>query len=320
MRFGKWRGVVIPVAAALVIAAGWASAARAGLFHVVPKDVPAIDVHTGGPYLAPPIPYGCYAKDYPGAIHEALGALHCHVCMLGHCGNGHCGGKGCGLCGGKGCGACLGLTKGCGFGDPCAGKGCGLFSGLGQGCGNGLGLGGLGGLGKCGNSAGIAGPITASTQQGPAAPSASPQFVCPATGCSIKAKHRHRSMLGRLCSGCNGRGAGCGLCGGDGLFHGKGLGGLCGLCGGKGCGSCGGGMGDPCSACGGKGCGLCMGKGSHLGKAHALLAKVFHIGEIKYFVGPGGPVPLTPGYVPYVVVTRSPRDFLAFPPFSDVDP
>jgi hypothetical protein len=27
-------------------------------------------------------------------------------------------------------------------------------------------------------------------------------------------------------------------------------------------------------------------------------------------------VPLTPGYVPYINVTRSPRDFFAFPPYS----
>jgi hypothetical protein len=47
---------------------------------------------------------------------------------------------------------------------------------------------------------------------------------------------------------------------------------------------------------------------------------LFHRGEIEYFVGPGGPVPLTPGYVPYIVTTRSPRDFFAFPPFSDLDP
>ena len=41
-----------------------------------------------------------------------------------------------------------------------------------------------------------------------------------------------------------------------------------------------------------------------------------HAGKIKYFVGPGGPVPITPGYVPYIVTTRSPRDFLSFPPFT----
>ena len=51
-----------------------------------------------------------------------------------------------------------------------------------------------------------------------------------------------------------------------------------------------------------------------------LIGKLFHVGDIEYFVGPGGPVPITPGYVPYVVTTRSPRDFLAFPPFSQLDP
>lgn len=87
-------------------------------------------------------------------------------------------------------------------------------------------------------------------------------------------------------------------------------------------------MGDPgcggmpgCGACGGKGCGLCLGGPgklkSLLGMPHALVAKALHIGEIKYFNGPGGPVPLTPGYVPYVVPTRSPRDFFAFPPMGN---
>jgi hypothetical protein len=85
--------------------------------------------------------------------------------------------------------------------------------------------------------------------------------------------------------------------------------------------------GDPCSACGGKGCALCGGTGCCTGLCNklcggvaGLVGKVFHIGEIEYFIGPGGPVPLTPGYVPYVVTTRAPRDFLAFPPFSDLDP
>ena len=32
--------------------------------------------------------------------------------------------------------------------------------------------------------------------------------------------------------------------------------------------------------------------------------------KVDYFVGAGGPVPLTPGYVPYIVTTRSPRDSL----------
>ena len=46
----------------------------------------------------------------------------------------------------------------------------------------------------------------------------------------------------------------------------------------------------------------------------ASLAAGLHHPKMKWFVGPGGPVPLTPGYVPYIVSTRSPRDFFAFPP------
>jgi hypothetical protein len=48
------------------------------------------------------------------------------------------------------------------------------------------------------------------------------------------------------------------------------------------------------------------------------LAGLFHKGpKYKWFMGPGGPVPLTPGYVPYVNPVRSPRDFFAFPPYLD---
>jgi hypothetical protein len=57
-----------------------------------------------------------------------------------------------------------------------------------------------------------------------------------------------------------------------------------------------------------------------LGGVHGLIGKALHIGEIDYFVGAGGPVPLTPGYVPYVVPVRSPRDFFSFPPMTDLDP
>ena len=41
-----------------------------------------------------------------------------------------------------------------------------------------------------------------------------------------------------------------------------------------------------------------------------------HKPKVTWFVGPGGPVPLTPGYVPYVVSTRSPRDFFSFAPMN----
>ena len=52
----------------------------------------------------------------------------------------------------------------------------------------------------------------------------------------------------------------------------------------------------------------------------ASLAGGLHHPKMKWFVGPGGPVPLTPGYVPYIVSTRSPRDFFAFPPMNPNDP
>ena len=47
---------------------------------------------------------------------------------------------------------------------------------------------------------------------------------------------------------------------------------------------------------------------------------MFHHNKVDCFVGPGGPVPLTPGYVPYIVTTRSPRDFFSFPPMNPNDP
>ena len=145
MRFGKWRGVGLAVAAGLVLSLALvAGTVRAELFHVIPKTVPAVDVHTGGPYFAPPIPYGCYAKDPIGSIHNCIGLakglLHGGLC-------GHCGGKGCDDCGGDGCadsgdpcGACSG--QGCGF---C--HGLGLFRGLGHGHGD-----PCGGSGLCGGA------------------------------------------------------------------------------------------------------------------------------------------------------------------------
>ena len=77
------------------------------------------------------------------------------------------------------------------------------------------------------------------------------------------------------------------------------------------------------AGCGDPGCGLCHGgKGSQpaatsaaaraaplpLRPACKLAGLLHHHPKIDYFVGAGGPVPITPGYVPYVVATRSPRD------------
>ena len=101
------------------------------------------------------------------------------------------------------------------------------------------------------------------------------------------------------------KGRGCGGCGGSGILEG---------CGDPGCGLCHG-KGKHCSFCGGKGCSHC------LSGLHGKLAGLLHHGpKVDYFVGAGGPVPITPGYVPYIVVTRSPRDFFSFPPMNPYDP
>jgi hypothetical protein len=351
MRFGTWRGIAPRAALALttalaigvIVAAMAPRRAGAGIIcHTIPRVVDAVDVNTGGPYNAPPIPNGCYAKDPLGEVAKLLGLLH--GCCSG------CHGLGCNLCGGTGkcghCASCCGTDPGCGGGHPCGDPG-GACGGLGNGCGlfgwrcllnghNGGNDCGGGGLcsalrsGGCGSS-GHASTVCTSLQSAPApivsgqCALGSPQSICSKPGCLLRARHFHR--MGKGCSACNGQG--CGLCRGGGMSAGT----VCGACGGAGCGACGGlglfhhPVGDPCTACGGRGCKLCGGTGCCTGLCSrlcgvplGLVGKAFHIGEIEWFVGPGGPVPLTPGYVPYVVTTRSPRDYFAFPPHSDLDP
>ena len=366
MRSGIWRGVAIAIVAGMAIGFGSALEARAdGLFHhTIPRETLAMDYRTGDVMMAPPIPYGEYAKDYVGSIHgaagTALGAVHglggklhglCDKCGGGLCGQ--CGGKGlfhgkgCGGCGGDGCGSCDGGSAGgCRlfhggvgglFGHKGGGTGCGDSL-----CGNSHGLHGGNGLASHGGSGvSCVGPGCefASAQAAPATivmASSQTSGACGSClgmgklgnggGCGLcGGTGRIKSLFGKFCGNCMGKG--CGGCGGSGLLgHGNGSG--CGACGGKGCGLCGGllgrGNGSGCGACGGKGCGLCAGlkaKAHHiLGAPAGLAAKLLHKGDIKYFVGPGGPVPLTPGYVPYINPVRSPRDFFAFPPFSEQVP
>jgi hypothetical protein len=341
MRFGHLRGVMLAVV--LMGSMATVRSASADLFDcTLPKEVLARDLNTGGPYMAPPVPWGHYAKDGP---FDHFYKKHCGICglllgkgtgcCLGHGLLGHKGGKG-DDCGKKGCGHC-----GSGLfhhgADGCDDSSCGLFNcGFGHGkriknCG----LCGGKGCGIC-TSSGVGDPFhsLASPQSAPAPVPASPQAPakvvvtsqmpgpmaspqgCTEPGCTLGKGHHHGgSSMGDLCGGCGGKG--CGLCGGLGkLFH-HGDGDPCGNCGGKGCGLCGGAgkhsgkHGNVCHNCGGKGCHLCS---ALKGKLYGLLHP--HAGEIKYFVGAGGPVPLTPGYVPYIVTTRSPRDFLAFPPYT----
>jgi hypothetical protein len=321
MRFGSWRGVTLAIflTAGIGFGLGVCRTASAGLFsHAIPRETLAYDIRTGGVSYAPPIPYGEYAKDYVGCITGPIHGLIGRFCMLcgkrgcNACGGlGHHNGKACGLCGGDGCMSCDGHGHGGGHG--------GLFHhGQAGACGpDGTACGkrhwGLAGLHK-GGKGGLCGPgqNCASSQ----APIASGQALA--------------------CGQC--QGAGCGLCGGKGFFKGHG-GRACGLCGGRGlfggsaCGSCGGsglcadgncGFGhgaNACKHCGGAGCAQCLGKiHGLLGAPHAMLSSLIHHGDVKYFVGPGGPVPITPGYVPYVVTTRSPRDYFAFPPFVETLP
>jgi hypothetical protein len=308
MRLGTWRGVTLAVA--LVAACLACGQARAyDLFHhAIPKDVEAIDLNTGQPYYAPPIPYGHYAKGslfgrfcghLASPFHSLAGLGH-GLGGLGHGCNtcGSCGGKGCGLCGGKGmiCGD---------DGDPgCGPGGCGLFAGHAKRF-KGCGLCGDKGCGICTST------ILPSSQSAPgvattAAPQAAPQSVvdpgCGVKGCGLGGGHKHHGGLG----GCfHGPGATCGNCrGGLGFGNGMGHGG-----------------GNGCGFCGGAGCNRCMGGGHGLPGLGHLKGSIYgllhpHAGKVEYFVGPGGPVPITPGYVPYVNPVRSPRDYFAFPPFT----
>jgi hypothetical protein len=294
MRFGKWRGMVPVLAFALaaVTVAGLVAtpSVRAGLIcHTITREVTAVDVHTGGPYSAPPVPNGLYTCDVWGSIAEACGLIRGSLCLPGLCHSGDpC--NACGSCGevGNGCGFCgwKSLLHGCPSpGLPCDGGLCSTQN-----------------PGKSCSFVGKATTVCPSMQSpivSPQAPCASPQALCSKPGCILKLRHFHK--MGNGCNACGG--SGCGICHGGGMLSGK----LCNSCGGNGCGLCGG--------LGLLGCGA--GGGS---KLLGLAAKVLHIGDIEYFVGPGGPVPITPGYVPYVVTTRSPRDFFAFPPFSQTEP
>jgi hypothetical protein len=143
--------------------------------------------------------------------------------------------------------------------------------------------------------------------------------LCGQAGCKIGGRHGH----GR-------KNAGCGLCGGQGCgacVGGAGASGLCndpscGLGHGHGHGRGHGGRGTGCGFCGGKGCKHCLGglASQVHSKLSSLLASALYHPRMQWFVGAGGPVPLTPGYVPYIVATRSPRDYFAFPPRNPNDP
>jgi hypothetical protein len=341
------------MAASLTLGLGLASPARADGFlcpHVLPGVVPAYDFTTGGQYYAPPIPYGHYTKDYVDEAHKAIGCVTgpVHQCLGKCCGllNG-C--KNCvaGLCQGGACGGGDG-HGGCGGADGCSGNGAFAANGgnacVVPGCGGGLGCGhqahGQPAVGTAVVGGGIAGvsggefigsPVAGGKQLAPSGQviaNGGNHSGCGVPGCTIDFTHIHQGL---------GKGGSCGIdgCGvththgGAGYGPGAGPGTGCGLCGGKGCQNCvgagHGGAGTGCNFCGGQGCQKCLAAahgavaGLH-GKLSALAGLLHPHPKVTYFVGPGGPVPLTPGYVPYIVATRSPRDYFAFPPRNPNDP
>jgi hypothetical protein len=297
MRFGKWRALTLALTLAAA-ATGLGSAKRAQAQHTIPREVQAYNFTTGGEFMAPPVPYGEYAKDYVGDAQKHLAGIKGHLYGLkgGHGllhhgkgdGNG-CGEDGCGG-NGHGCGGAFGHkgASDCGVSGCFGGMNCGLLGHHKNAC--------------AGSTESYAGAIGyATTTGGPSAqagPIPSAQGLCGQTGCKIGGTHSHFGGSG-LCGE-----PGCGL--GNGHSHGNGLG----LGNGEG----------GCSFCGGKGCSHCLagmgGLGSHLHGKLASLVGGLHKPKMKWFVGAGGPVPLTPGYVPYIVTTRSPRDFFAFPPMN----
>jgi hypothetical protein len=255
--------------------------------------VDAYDYTTGGPYQALPVPYGHYAKDYIADCDKALGCVSCKLHAF--CGGGGLGhgmfhhGKGDGNCDGNGCGH----GHGSGLFGHHGGAGCGV-----SGCGGGMSCGLLGHHGQNGGGpAGYACTGTVPTAQAVAHPSV--QSICGDPGCNVSGRHKH---LGHGCGGSSGLcgDPGCGGGHGHGFGHGHGTG--CGFCGGKGCGHC------------------LKGLGSALhSKLTSAVAGVFYRPRTSWFLGAGGPVPLTPGYVPYIVTTRSPREFFAFAPMNPND-
>ena len=91
MRSGNWRGATLALGLSCALAFAVSAPCRADLFHhTIPDLVPAVDVNTGGPYYAPPIPYGHYTgKNLGGKLGKIGGLLHGGVGGLFH--KGACG-------------------------------------------------------------------------------------------------------------------------------------------------------------------------------------------------------------------------------------
>ena len=132
MRFGTRRALTLALSAA-ALGLGLGTTAQAQTFwpvHTIPRVSPAYDYTTGGEFMAPPVPYGHYAKDYVGAAHKHAAMLKGHLLGkfaghgLGHHGDGDGDGDG---CTGPGCGSGHGAFGHDG-GSGCSEPGC--FNGI----------------------------------------------------------------------------------------------------------------------------------------------------------------------------------------------
>ena len=167
--------------------------------------------------MAPPVPFGHYAKDHPFNPNHLLGCASCRLhALLGGHGFGH--GTGCGLCGGKGCGHCSGAApraRRCGLGlrrtrlwrrdrfrAPSQGRGPIRAHRLRP---------------ELHRIRLAAVPVVAATSQsspvGTSVVQPSTQYPCGEAGCGISTRHSHgKGLHASLCGRC--RGKGCGACGG----------------------------------------------------------------------------------------------------------
>ena len=291
MLFGKRRGmpVALALATTLGLGLGLASLARAdGLLfqHTIPREVDAYDFTTGGPFMAPPVPYGHYAKDYVADAQKAAGCITCRL---------H------GLLGGPGAGHGL-LHKG-GHDGGGFGHGDGAVVDDGSGTGHGAGHGLFGHHGSSSSRHATDGTdgtwrrIGAGFATTWAQPSgqARRSTVRPIDLRAIRLQRRLEALsplqlLNKIR---------CGSCGGSdavraarvrralwrsrlrhGSGHGHGGGTGCGLCGGRGCSNC------------------LSGLKSGLHGKLASLAGALHRPKISWFLGAGGPVPITPAMSP----------------------
>ena len=372
MRFGKWRGVPITFAVAAILGMASTSLRADGwrLHYTIPREVPAYNYSTGGPYYAPPVPYGHYAKDYQADFAKAVAQLHGTANAARVAASETSGTRpwACSIPGAMDVVTTrarvavavseTARVSGMAAAGPAPGLSRAAIAASARGGGSFImearepadrqaastarvhpGADCCREVGHKKHFAPCHASTVASTGQvqpaGQTIVSPTGQSACGNPGCTITGRHSHLGNVlnkvrchfcgGAGCGACGGAGFGdpCAACGGGGLLGGLGHGGhgnLCAACGGCGLGN--GGTG--CGLCGGKGCSNCLGGGHGLGsKVHGLLGSamgMFHREKIDWFVGAGGPVPLTPGYVPYIVTTRSPRDYFAFPPMNPNDP